>query len=649
MSFKNLYVAHIPISLTNPELHSLFKPFGAISASVMLDASTGRSKGYGFVGFSSDDEGRAALQHLHEKHVTVRDERFAMHITPSKHKGREAPKSIPAIFVRNIPNSTTEAEHRSHFSKFGTVVNLSCRDDPKVENMSQLYVEFQTVPEAQAAIDGCHGIVVFPERSSVAAMAKFASATVARQHKAAGAISPTNRAHGSDGDKSLSSTPNNSPAAPAHLHPAHHGSESEDDDVIQLKQPPAAQLVAPAPIHAAGNSVSPAVTPKGSSPKSLPSGSSASNTPKAKASKPKQGKKSKPEANGGLGAPGDAPLHAHPPPPHYSSHMGSPPTSSVVSPPAPNQFALQGQTYPGPKVTVGRQTAPPPYGSQGTPTQSSISPQTLPLKNVSPQAQPLQIGSPHLQPLAYPQQQQIGAGNQGGQQMVVITYQQYLQMMGSQQQQQQPNQPKQQQQQQQHAPFLPMPAQPQPQPQQGFQQPQQQQPQMFMGPDGKLVQLVPIPQSPAMANSFQSSTSSGFQNNATGQQQFVFVQAPNQSPQQATVSPQAASLSTGSATPPGVQTQTFQPIVHHHGQNEAPMPNVNNSPNGSTLERKTSSPQSAAFGAIGKSSPQQASMGAGAWHGTPAEKTGSPVNKGGADEDQQQQQQHQPQSAFFLW
>lgn len=182
MSFKNLYVNNLPDGLTNPDLVALFKPFNASTATVMLDAKTGQSKGYGFVGFQSEEEGRAALQALHGKDCTFNGETFMLHATPSKHRGREAPKSIPAIFVRNVPLVVPTEAILLHFKKFGSVVNLTSRQDPKIEGMAQLYVEYDHVDQAQNAIDNVHGITLFPDVSPTPSMAKFASATVARQY-----------------------------------------------------------------------------------------------------------------------------------------------------------------------------------------------------------------------------------------------------------------------------------------------------------------------------------------------------------------------------------------------------------------------------------------------------------------------------------
>jgi cold-inducible RNA-binding protein len=56
-----LYVGGLPFSTTDDELASAFGAHGTVaSAKVIIDRDTNRSKGFGFVEFESDDEGKAA-------------------------------------------------------------------------------------------------------------------------------------------------------------------------------------------------------------------------------------------------------------------------------------------------------------------------------------------------------------------------------------------------------------------------------------------------------------------------------------------------------------------------------------------------------------------------------------------------------------
>lgn len=56
-----LFVGGLPFSTTDEELRDAFAAHGTVaSATVVRDRDTGRSKGFGFVEFENDEEGKAA-------------------------------------------------------------------------------------------------------------------------------------------------------------------------------------------------------------------------------------------------------------------------------------------------------------------------------------------------------------------------------------------------------------------------------------------------------------------------------------------------------------------------------------------------------------------------------------------------------------
>jgi cold-inducible RNA-binding protein len=61
----NIFVAKLNFDTDNDTLRSAFEAFGEVtSAKVVTDFNTGRSKGFGFVEMSNDDEARAAIEQL---------------------------------------------------------------------------------------------------------------------------------------------------------------------------------------------------------------------------------------------------------------------------------------------------------------------------------------------------------------------------------------------------------------------------------------------------------------------------------------------------------------------------------------------------------------------------------------------------------
>jgi serine/threonine protein kinase len=65
---RKLYVGNLPYTFSSSDLERLFSQFGTVlSAEVMQDRETGRSKGFGFVEMSDEAESRAAMNALHDR------------------------------------------------------------------------------------------------------------------------------------------------------------------------------------------------------------------------------------------------------------------------------------------------------------------------------------------------------------------------------------------------------------------------------------------------------------------------------------------------------------------------------------------------------------------------------------------------------
>lgn len=65
---KKLYVGNLPYTVGDEQLQQMFAPMGSVvSAQVIMDRYSGRSKGFGFVEMSSDEEASRAVAELNGK------------------------------------------------------------------------------------------------------------------------------------------------------------------------------------------------------------------------------------------------------------------------------------------------------------------------------------------------------------------------------------------------------------------------------------------------------------------------------------------------------------------------------------------------------------------------------------------------------
>jgi RNA recognition motif-containing protein len=80
-----LFVGGLPFSTTDDELQAAFAAYGTVaSAKVITDRETGRSRGFGFVEFDNDDEGKAAVAGLDSKELGGR----TIHVSEARERER---------------------------------------------------------------------------------------------------------------------------------------------------------------------------------------------------------------------------------------------------------------------------------------------------------------------------------------------------------------------------------------------------------------------------------------------------------------------------------------------------------------------------------------------------------------------------------
>ena len=71
---KKLYVGNLPFSIDDQQLHQAFSSYGQVmSAKVIMDRDSGRSKGFGFVEMSTDEEAQNALGSMNGTQLGGRD------------------------------------------------------------------------------------------------------------------------------------------------------------------------------------------------------------------------------------------------------------------------------------------------------------------------------------------------------------------------------------------------------------------------------------------------------------------------------------------------------------------------------------------------------------------------------------------------
>lgn len=115
-----LYVGNLPWSIDQNGLKELFSKFKVEETALITDKYSGRSKGFGFVTITDDEEAKKAISEMHEKDIEGRPltvsearpmvQRDNSRGTPSNDSGsNEAPMADPSA-IENAVEESVEAE-----------------------------------------------------------------------------------------------------------------------------------------------------------------------------------------------------------------------------------------------------------------------------------------------------------------------------------------------------------------------------------------------------------------------------------------------------------------------------------------------------------------------------------------------------------
>ena len=70
---SKIYVGNLPFSFDSDKLKDVFSEFGEITEAIVItDKFSRRSKGFGFVTFSNDEEAKAAIGAMNDKEMEGR-------------------------------------------------------------------------------------------------------------------------------------------------------------------------------------------------------------------------------------------------------------------------------------------------------------------------------------------------------------------------------------------------------------------------------------------------------------------------------------------------------------------------------------------------------------------------------------------------
>ena len=111
MNQSRLFVGNLSYQTMERDLQDFFAPAGVVtSASVMLDKFTGKSRGFGFVEFGSNEDANKAVEMFHGKELHGR----ALTVNIARPREERAPRSGGG-YREHRENGGRDSGHRERY------------------------------------------------------------------------------------------------------------------------------------------------------------------------------------------------------------------------------------------------------------------------------------------------------------------------------------------------------------------------------------------------------------------------------------------------------------------------------------------------------------------------------------------------------
>lgn len=156
----NVFIHYLPSEFTKEDLEALCSPFGQIrSAKVMINLTTGTSKGFGFVRFATLDSAQKCIKAING--IVLGKKRLLARLATSIEN-----VGIPtnSIYVKSLPLSYEKRDIWDLFQKYGKILGVEIVINEKTHlRKGAAYITFSSQEEAMIAVEKMNNVILEPD------------------------------------------------------------------------------------------------------------------------------------------------------------------------------------------------------------------------------------------------------------------------------------------------------------------------------------------------------------------------------------------------------------------------------------------------------------------------------------------------------
>ena len=151
----NVFIKNLEESIDNKTLHDTFSAFGNIMSCKVVCDQAGKSQGFGFVHFETQDAADQAIAKVNGMLLNGRKVFVGRHVSRKERHSRleELRANFTNVFIKNLSDEFTDEELRALFVPFGEIQSAVIQTDEQGKSKGFGFVNFAEHASAQKAVE----------------------------------------------------------------------------------------------------------------------------------------------------------------------------------------------------------------------------------------------------------------------------------------------------------------------------------------------------------------------------------------------------------------------------------------------------------------------------------------------------------------
>ncbi|KAG2200431.1 hypothetical protein INT46_002064 [Mucor plumbeus] len=151
----NIFIKNLDPTIDNKALHDTFSAFGNILSCKIAQDEEGKSKGYGFVHYETEEAADNAIKHVNGMLLNDRKVFVGHHIPRKERQSKieEIRSHFTNVYVKNLAEDVTDEELSTMFGEFGPITSAVITRDNEGKSRGFGFVNFEDHDDAYRAVE----------------------------------------------------------------------------------------------------------------------------------------------------------------------------------------------------------------------------------------------------------------------------------------------------------------------------------------------------------------------------------------------------------------------------------------------------------------------------------------------------------------